>query len=87
MPLTFASADRMLAYEELAREFFPPILGVDYDDCFISDSSSIWDFPVPYSADDLTRKVLIVFSTDISDLANEGTIATILERITIQRRG
>ena len=60
---------------------------MDFDDCLITDSSSVWDFPVEYSAQDLARKVLVVFETDIRDIAEEGNIAAILDRIAATRRG
>ena len=87
VPLQFAPFELMSRNQELAREFFPPILGVTFDDCFITDASSIWDFPVQYSAGDLARKVLLVFGTDIGDLAEGGNIAAILDRIAATRRG
>jgi predicted RNase H-like HicB family nuclease len=87
VPIRFGPFVFMSRNEDLAREFFPPILGVSYDDCLITDSSSVWDFPVELSAEDLVRKVLLVFGSDISDLAEDGNIAAILDRIAANRRG
>lgn len=43
-PIFFASDDRLRAVEHLAPRFFAEIIGIDYDDCFISDYSAIGDF-------------------------------------------
>src|SRR5437879_3227338 len=45
VPLELAPFEFMSRNADLARDFFPPILGVDYDDCLITDQSSVWDFP------------------------------------------
>jgi hypothetical protein len=39
------------------------------------------------SASDLARKVLLIFGTDIGDLAEEGNISQILDKIAAHRRG
>jgi len=87
VPIEFAPFEVVSRHEDLAREFFSPIVGMDYDDCLITDESSVWDFPVELTANDLARKVLLVFGTDIGDLAENGNIAAILERIAAHRRG
>jgi hypothetical protein len=87
VPIQFAPFEFMSKNEDLAREFFPPILDMNYDDCLITDGSSVWDFPVEYPPAELARKVLLVFGTDIDDLAEEGNISAILERIAVNRRG
>lgn len=40
-PTHFASDDRLQAAEHLAPRFFAEIIGIDYDDCWISDYSAI----------------------------------------------
>jgi hypothetical protein len=85
VPPQFAPFEFMSRNEDLAREFFPPIVGCDYDDCLITDASSVWDFPVEFDAGDLARKVLLLFDTDITDLAHDGNIAAILDRIAAKR--
>ena len=87
VPVEFAPSDLVSKNDDLAREFFPPIVGMSYDDCLITDESSVWDFPVELTANDLGRKVLLVFGTEIGDLAEAGNIAAILERIAAHRRG
>ena len=87
VPIQFAPIEFMSRNEDLAREFFPPILDYEYDDCLITDRSSVWDFPVEMTAADLSRKVLLIFGTDISDVAEEGNISAILDRIAAHRGG
>lgn len=87
VPIRFGEIQFLSRHEDLARELFPPILGYDYDDCLITEQSSVWDFPVEFRAEELARKVLLVFDTDISDLAEEGNIAAILDRIAAKRGG
>jgi hypothetical protein len=87
VPIEFAPFEVVSRHEDLAAEFFPPIIGMSYDDCLITDESSVWDFAVMGDAGELARKVRLVFGTDISDLAAEGNIAAILDRIAAHRRG
>ncbi|HKS25587.1 MAG TPA: hypothetical protein VJZ76_22550 [Thermoanaerobaculia bacterium] len=85
--ITFASSEVVSLHADIARAFFPPVLGYNFDECFISDGSSVWDFPLEYNKDELTRRVLLIFGTDVADLAENGNIAAILQRIAAHRRG
>ena len=42
--ITYAGSDEIEDYEDIAREFLMTIFNVDYDECFISDESSLSDF-------------------------------------------
>jgi len=84
--IRFAPFEALSGYEDIARDFFPPILGMSYDDCFITDSSSLWDFPLDESDQQVMNKVLLVFGVDISDIA-DGNLAKIFARIKVHRRG
>ena len=44
VPLEFAGTTRMERLEPIARELFPTVLEMDYDDCLVTDESSLWDF-------------------------------------------
>jgi hypothetical protein len=44
MAVIFASSDNVDDYEEIAREFVNTIFELDYDECFISDESTLSDF-------------------------------------------
>ena len=80
VPLTFASDDRVRQHEALAADFFDRILGLRYEECFISDQSSLWNFHEEESNDFLFKKVLDVYGVDISDL-ELAILADIFERI------
>jgi hypothetical protein len=42
--IVYASSDDVEDYEEIAREFLQKIFKINYDECFISDESSLADF-------------------------------------------
>jgi hypothetical protein len=67
VPLTFASDQRVRRHEMLAKDFFDRIMGVRYEQCFVSDQSSLWDFHEGESNDVLCNRVLHVYGVDISD--------------------
>jgi Domain of unknown function (DUF4111)/Nucleotidyltransferase domain len=83
-PLAFASSHLIDRYESLAREFLPRVLDLDYDECFISDRSSLWDFHDGDSNDALYRKISDLYGVDVSDV-HDATIAGILEKIAAHR--
>ena len=86
VPIQFAPSEQLAGFDDIAREFFPPILHMDFDDCLITDGSSIWDFPVEESEQEVANKVMIIFGVDISDIA-DGNLAAIFRRIQSHRRG
>ena len=87
VPIQFAPFEFLSQNEDIAREFFPPVLGFTYEDCLITDESSVWDFPVEFTERQLTNKVLLLFNVDIEDLAERGNLAAIFDRIASYRRG
>ena len=85
MPIEFASAAVVDAHHEIARDFLTRILDLSYDNCFISDESSLWDFHGEETNEDLNRKILLLYGVDVSDV--EGAkLAGIFERIADHRR-
>lgn len=42
--ITYAGSNEIEDYEDIALEFLMTIFDVDYDECFISDESSLSDF-------------------------------------------
>jgi hypothetical protein len=80
LPIQFAPAYRMSEHPDLAIDFFKRILDLDYDDCFISDQSSLWDFHNQEDNTYLYDKIILTYGVDVSDI--EGArIADILERL------
>jgi hypothetical protein len=80
VPFEFGSDERVRQHEQLAVDFMNRILGLRYEECFISDQSSLWDFHEEESNDFLNKAVLAVYGVDVSDL-EAALIADILERI------
>ena len=80
LPVEFAPAHRVSEHPDLARNFFFRILELNYDECFISDGSSLWDFHVGESNDALNEKVLLTYGVDISDIET-GNLADIFARL------
>jgi len=85
VPLVCAPDGRMARHDALAADFMDRILGLKYEECFLSDQSSLWDFHFDESNDALQKRVLEVYGIDISDL--EGAIvADIFDRIAANLR-
>jgi hypothetical protein len=80
VPLKFASDERVRRQQQLVVDFMNRILGLQYEECFVSDQSSLWNFHEEESNDFLNKKVLAVYGVDISDLES-ALIVDILERI------
>jgi len=75
--IKYESSFEIEDYEEIAREFLAEIFDIDYDECFISDKSSLWDFagccvPADYDRD--------LSYNDICKLGEENMIKTINEQ-------
>lgn len=56
------------------------MLGVDYDQCFVSDESSLWDFHEQDSNDELYRRIVLLYAVDVSDI-EEAKLWRIFERL------
>lgn len=84
VPLQFASTVKIEQYKDIAVDFCRKVLDIEYEDCFISDQSSLYDF---HSEEDNSRFCKIILNTyevDVSDIA-DGNLAQIFERIHNQR--
>jgi len=77
VPLELASTAKIDRYRVLARDFFDRILGMDFDTCFVSDQSSLWDFPDTAQAVDRIRAV---YGVDVSDI-EDGNLVRTVERL------
>jgi hypothetical protein len=83
LPPEFASTEEISKYDEFAKEFFPRVLGLNYEDCFISDETSLWDFHNDDSNAFLEQKIGLLYGVDISDVKN-GSLVEIFKRISAQ---
>ncbi len=83
VPIQFAPADRVEKTPGLLDNFIERVLLFTKNDpVFISDDSSLSDFGDNAKVQELVQRIKVVYSVDVSDIANEsGNIATIIERI------
>lgn len=81
-PLEFAASNRIGKHQHLVPGFCMTIFGLpSADGVFISDKSTIWDFHSDETNEAMIRKIQEHYHVDVTDLADEGNIASILERI------
>jgi hypothetical protein len=81
-PLKFelASTTEVDKYEFLTAGFFESILGIDRNDCLITDESSLWDFHGERSNEPFQSRILEAYGVDVSDIV-DGNLARIFQRI------
>ena len=77
-PVTFASTTRLEAHGTLRDEFIERILHMEPTEVFVSDASSLSDFPE--SVEDYGRRILLLYGVDIEALPDDH-FATILDAI------
>lgn len=78
--LQFAPFYEISLYDSLARDFFQKILDRNYDDIFISDESSLWDFLFPEEYAEVIELIKQTYQVDISDIRT-GSFVEIFRRI------
>lgn len=85
LPLVFASSTIIERHEALARDFVSQILDLNYDECFISDESSLYDFVSSESeATDLVARIETHYSLTL--LPRDGLlISELVEAIATER--
>jgi len=67
-PLEFAPSILIERHEALARDLLHRVLDLNYDECFISDQSSLWNFHDGDSNDALYQRISELYGVDISDV-------------------
>lgn len=81
VPIQFASTDRIDRHPETLMALLTQVLGFDETaPIFVSDDSSLRDFPEGDPPDRYHARIREVFGVDVSDVPDDN-IATILERI------
>ena len=80
LPLEFAATYRIEEHPDLARDFFRRILNLNYDECFISNESSLWDFHGADNNEHLNEKILLTYGVDVSDIES-GNLADVFTRL------
>ena len=84
--LSFAATDQVAELEETFRVVFPPLFGLQFNDCFISDESSLEDFAGFYDMSDLHSRIHSLYGVSVSALPNDRLV-TIVGEIARRRRG
>jgi len=74
------TTERVARHEDVARGFLPRILGIEFDQCFISDESNLCDFHCEDSNEACFQRIQQVYGVDVSDIES-GNLAEIFERI------
>ena len=77
--VTFASTVRLEAHGTLRNEFIERVLKMDPGFVFVSDESSLRDFPD--GVDEYNRRIMLIYGVDVDQLEN-CELATIFDAIT-----
>lgn len=78
--IAFVSTVQIESYETIAREFLSKILNMNFDNCFISDESSLWDFHTSESNETYYAKIKEIFNVNVSDI-EDAKLGAIFRRI------
>ena len=84
LPLQFVDTAVVERHEELAREFMREILNLDYDDCFVSDQSSLHDFLSSEEAEEAVSRIERHYRIEVPD-PEWLIVSEILEAIATSR--
>ena len=80
LPMELTSTAKVGRHEEIARDFLAQILDLDFDRCFISDETSLWDFAMLETDESFESKIEKVYGVDVSDI-EDGNLVKIFARI------
>ena len=80
LEISYASQDEIAKLEHVAGQFFPAILKIAYEDCIITDESSLWDFHGDETNDEYHLRILEHYDVDVSDIQS-GNLVEIFKRI------
>ena len=80
VPLQFAPRLEVPLYDDIAADFFRRILNMDYRNVFITDKSSLWDFPIEDPVEELVERIREAYSVDIGDI-EDGNLVSIFRRL------
>lgn len=83
LQLELAPTQRIAHHAELAADFFERILELNYDECLVTDESSLWDFHTEESNAPLHEQIWLASGVDVSDIAS-GNLVLIFERLRVQ---
>jgi hypothetical protein len=84
MDLKFAASARVEANADLVADIVRRVIGMEPEDCFVSDESTLWDFHHGEDNTAYQRQISLLYGVDVSDI-EPPTLAAIAERICRQR--
>ncbi|MGY5876013.1 MAG: hypothetical protein RTU30_09725 [Candidatus Thorarchaeota archaeon] len=64
----------------LVRDFLPRILGHEFEDCFLTKFSDVYDFVKKEEWDEIPIRILSEYDVDVSDI-EDGNLFRILDKI------
>jgi hypothetical protein len=76
--IEFAATDRIASHAALREDFVRRVLELKW--AWISDESSLWDFPCDETNAQLFEKIRLIYKVDVSDISS-GNLADIFDRI------
>ena len=80
VPIEFAPTTEIDQYSLIAHDFFQKILEMDFDYCFVSDESSLWDFPNTSDEARVFELIKRTYQVDVSDIQT-GNLVQIFKRL------
>lgn len=80
LDIEFASTERLAVVEPFAPRFFAEIIGMGYNDCLVTDESSLWDFHVQADNEQFFVRIRDVYGVNVRDIESASIVA-ILERL------
>ena len=86
LEVTFAAAERVEANYDLVADVVRRVIGMEPENCFVSDESTLWDFHQGEDNAEYFRKILLLYHVDVSDL-DPPFLWAIAERIGERRAG
>ena len=80
VPIEFAPTTEIDQYSLIAHDFFQKILEMDFDYCFVSDESSLWEFPNTSDEARVFELIRRTYQVDVSDIQT-GNLVQIFKRL------
>ena len=86
LELKFATTERVDANYVLVADVVRRVIGMEPEQCFVSDESILWDFHHEEDNGEYIRKIVLLYNVDVSDL-DPPFLWAIAERIGERRAG
>jgi hypothetical protein len=80
LKVELASTTTIDEHHDLVRDLLERVVGMDPDQCLVTDESSLWDFHDGETNEPYVRKIALLYGVDVSGL-EPPTLASICQRI------